>query len=55
MQNIWFSPANFPEGTPGKGLIFLKLNGIEIAVINLQGRTFMPAIDCPFQKADELN
>ena len=26
----------------------------EAAVINLQGRTFLPAIDCPFQKADEL-
>ena len=26
----------------------------EVAVINLQGRTFLPPIDCPFQKADEL-
>ena len=26
----------------------------EVAVINLQGRTFLPANDCPFQKADEL-
>ncbi|MDR7076249.1 metallophosphoesterase (TIGR00282 family) [Neobacillus niacini] len=47
-------PANFPEGTPGKGLVFFKVNDIEVAVINLQGRTFMPPLDCPFQKADEL-
>ncbi|WP_442599575.1 TIGR00282 family metallophosphoesterase [Neobacillus sp. D3-1R] len=47
-------PANFPEGTPGKGLVFLKYNELEVAVINLQGRTFMNAIDCPFKKADEL-
>ncbi|NRD78914.1 TIGR00282 family metallophosphoesterase [Bacillus sp. BRMEA1] len=47
-------PANFPNGTPGKGIIFLKVNEIEVAVINLQGRTFMNPIDCPFQKADEL-
>jgi 2',3'-cyclic-nucleotide 2'-phosphodiesterase len=47
-------PANFPEGTPGKGLVFVNLNGIEIAVINLQGRTFLPPLDCPFRKADEL-
>jgi 2',3'-cyclic-nucleotide 2'-phosphodiesterase len=47
-------PANFPEGTPGKGLAFFKVNDLEVAVINLQGRTFMPPLDCPFKKADEL-
>src|SRR5699024_1958714 len=47
-------PANFPEGNPGKGIAFVNINGIEIAVINLQGRTFMPAIDDPFSTADEL-
>lgn len=47
-------PANFPEGTPGKGLIFYNLNGIEIAIINLQGRTFLPPLDDPFRKADVL-
>ncbi|MCP3739174.1 TIGR00282 family metallophosphoesterase [Rossellomorea sp. BNER] len=47
-------PANFPKGTPGKGLIFANMNGVEIAVINLQGRTFMPPLDCPFEKAEEL-
>jgi metallophosphoesterase (TIGR00282 family) len=29
-------------------------NGVECAVINLQGRTHMLPIDCPFRKADEL-
>lgn len=47
-------PANFPKGTPGKGIIFIKMNNLEVAIINLQGRTFMNPIDCPFQKADEL-
>ncbi|MFD0049385.1 TIGR00282 family metallophosphoesterase [Actinomycetes bacterium NPDC127524] len=47
-------PANFPEETPGEGLKFLKLNQYEIAIINLQARTFMPALDCPFRKAEEL-
>jgi 2',3'-cyclic-nucleotide 2'-phosphodiesterase len=46
-------PANFPDA-PGNGMIFLNRNGTEIAIINLQGRTFLPAIDCPFRKADEL-
>ncbi|MEC5422619.1 TIGR00282 family metallophosphoesterase [Virgibacillus sp. C22-A2] len=47
-------PANFPEGNPGKGMVFINMNGIEVAVINLQGRTFLPAIDDPFRKVDEL-
>ncbi|MDP4083109.1 MAG: TIGR00282 family metallophosphoesterase [Bacillota bacterium] len=47
-------PANFPEGSPGKGIIFVKINDIEVAIINLQGRTFMTPSDCPFKKADSL-
>ncbi|WP_226034876.1 TIGR00282 family metallophosphoesterase [Aquibacillus saliphilus] len=47
-------PANFPEGTPGKGLVFIKSNGLELAVINLQGRTFLPPLDDPFRVVDEL-
>ncbi|HLR08034.1 MAG TPA: TIGR00282 family metallophosphoesterase [Bacillota bacterium] len=47
-------PANFPEGTPGKGIVFVNINGIEIAVMNLQGRTFLPAIDDPFRKVDQM-
>ena len=47
-------PANFPENNPGKGIVYLKMNQDEVAVISLQGRTFLPPIDCPFQKADEL-
>ena len=47
-------PANFPENNPGKGIVYLKMNEDEVAVINLQGRIFLPANDCPFQKADEL-
>ncbi len=29
-------------------------NHVPVAVINLQGRTYMPATDCPFRKADAL-
>ncbi|WP_077621900.1 TIGR00282 family metallophosphoesterase [Sediminibacillus massiliensis] len=47
-------PANFPEGTPGKGLVFVKSNKLTLAVINLQGRTFLPPLDDPFRKADAL-
>ncbi|WP_028595508.1 TIGR00282 family metallophosphoesterase [Paenibacillus assamensis] len=47
-------PANFPPGTPGRGMTTIKANGKELVIVNLQGRTFLPAIDCPFRTADEL-
>src|SRR5579883_1586425 len=47
-------PANYPDG-PGSGLITLHArNGVECAVLNLQGRTYMPNTDCPFRKADQI-
>jgi len=48
-------PANYPEELPGRGLYVVRArNGVHCAVINLQGRTYMPATDCPFRKADEI-
>lgn len=46
-------PANFPEGAPGSGLfVAAAKNGVGYAVLNLQGRTFMAPLDCPFRAAD---
>ena len=48
-------PANFPDSSPGNGLyIGTAKNNVKYAVLNLQGRVFLPAIDDPFRKADEL-
>src|ERR1017187_7853660 len=48
-------PANYPGDSPGRGLYVGKTSaGIGYAVMNLQGRIFMPPLDCPFRKADEL-
>jgi len=48
-------PANFPDGNPGSGMyVGTAKNKVKYAVINLQGRVFLPAIDDPFRKADEL-
>lgn len=47
-------PANYPEGTPGKGWCIYPFKAKNIGVINLSGRTFMPALDCPFQKVEQL-
>ncbi len=46
-------PANFPEVNPGGGLyVGTARNGVRYAVLNLQGRVFMAANDCPFRAAD---
>jgi metallophosphoesterase (TIGR00282 family) len=48
-------PANYPGAAPGHGLYRGKTRaGIDYAVLNLQGRVFMPSIDCPFRAADAL-
>jgi len=47
-------PANFPEENPGQGIIYLNYNGEEVAIISIQGRTFLPPIDCPFKTVDNL-
>lgn len=48
-------PANYPSHVPGRGLYLGKTQaGTEYAVINLQGRVFMPPIDCPFRTVDAL-
>src|SRR3954466_9626974 len=47
-------PANYPEG-PGSGVHVLRTrSGIDCAILNLQGRVYMPNIDCPFRTADRL-
>lgn len=47
-------PANYPPGNPGHGATVIERDGFHIAVLNLQGRVFMPAIDDPFRAADAL-
>jgi hypothetical protein len=43
-------PANYPPGSPGRGTVRSK----GLTVLNLQGRTFMANIDCPFRTADAI-
>lgn len=47
-------PANYPEGTPGKGYCIFPFKAKNIGVINLSGRALMPAMDCPFQKIEDI-
>ena len=47
-------PINYPPGNLGKGFVIVKhpVLGIDIAVLQLQGRMFMQTIDCPFRAVD---
>jgi 2',3'-cyclic-nucleotide 2'-phosphodiesterase len=46
-------PANFPHGAPGSGLyVGRTTDGTGFAVLNLQGRTFMTPLECPFRTAE---
>ena len=46
-------PINYPPGTPGAGSIVLNTPKGKVAVINVQGRTFMnPPLENPFLAID---
>lgn len=49
-------PANYPNNdvTPGEGIAFIKINQLELAVINLHGRSFMGDLEDPFRIGEEL-
>jgi len=47
-------PANYPPGTPGKGMWTGEVGGVQVAVLSLMGRVFMPPADDPFRTADGL-
>ena len=46
-------PANYPPGTPGKGVWTGTVAGTRVAVINIMGRLFMPPVDDPFRAAEQ--
>src|SRR5574337_1793608 len=45
-------PANYPEPAPGRGSLVVDCGGCIGGVLNLQGRAFMPTLDCPFRVGD---
>lgn len=48
-------PANYAPDAPGRGVwLGTTSAGTPVAVINLQGRVFMPATECPFRTADKI-
>ncbi|HXT42330.1 MAG TPA: TIGR00282 family metallophosphoesterase [Candidatus Angelobacter sp.] len=60
-EKRFLRPLNYPPGTPGQGSAVFEIqnsksktqNPVQIAVLNLQGRTFMPALENPFLSGRE--
>ena len=51
-RNNIVRPANYPSPAPGRGAAVVPDTDGRVAVINVQGRVFMPPIDCPFRSVD---
>jgi 2',3'-cyclic-nucleotide 2'-phosphodiesterase len=48
-------PANYPASAPGRDVAILRTRQqVNVAIIALQGRVFMPPVDCPFQAVDRV-
>ncbi|MEE8272611.1 MAG: TIGR00282 family metallophosphoesterase [Alphaproteobacteria bacterium] len=48
-------PANYPDGTPGRGVTLLEARGgRRVMVLNAMARLFMDALDDPFAVVDRL-
>ncbi|MFZ0391132.1 MAG: TIGR00282 family metallophosphoesterase [Calditrichia bacterium] len=47
-------PLNYPEGNVGIGSTIVRSDsGLKVAVLNLQGRSFMYSINCPFTTGEK--
>lgn len=46
-------PANYPDGSPGKGSTVISNARNKIGIINVLGRTYMENIDCPFKACEK--
>jgi metallophosphoesterase (TIGR00282 family) len=47
-------PANYPGNPPGRGAAVITVGDTDVGIVNLQGRVFMPNIDCPFHAASNI-
>jgi 2',3'-cyclic-nucleotide 2'-phosphodiesterase len=48
----YLRPLNYPRGTYGNGFHIAETKKGKVGVVNIQGRTYMATIDCPFRTMD---
>jgi 2',3'-cyclic-nucleotide 2'-phosphodiesterase len=52
-ESALLRPANYPRDNAGRGYTVVPIGAAgSIGVLNIQGRTFMNTIDCPFRTAE---
>ena len=47
-------PANYPKGSPGRGVTVVERDGMALGVVNLSGTLFLEAARSPFPEADSV-
>ena len=47
-------PCNYPEDNPGHGYVIMRVQGLDVLVINVQGLVFMEPIGCPFTAVERI-
>jgi metallophosphoesterase (TIGR00282 family) len=47
-------PANFSAVAPGNGYTVLRVGGVRLLCINVQGRVYLDPIDSPFETVDRI-
>ena len=47
-------PANYPKGSPGRGVAVIERDGMALGVVNLSGMVFLDAARSPFYEADAV-
>lgn len=52
-EKRFLRPMNYPPNVPGRGAGVFETNQHAVAVLNFQGRTFMPPLENPFLLAQE--
>jgi 2',3'-cyclic-nucleotide 2'-phosphodiesterase len=45
-------PANYPKGSPGRGVTVVESDGMRLGVVNLSGLLYLEAVRSPFAEAD---
>jgi 2',3'-cyclic-nucleotide 2'-phosphodiesterase len=45
-------PANYPMGSPGRGVTVVESGGMRLGVVNLSGLLYLEAVRSPFAEAD---
>lgn len=47
-------PANFPATAPGNGYTLLRVGGVRLLCINVQGRVYLDPLASPFETVDRI-